>query len=330
MIVLNHNITHVFRKFSPSFHSIENVFNTLEPFLGIQKIELPFLSQGLINRIKNIFFLNKLNADLLHITGHDHYLLLGFNKKPTILTIHDIESLNRKKGLKKWLFKKIWFDYPIKYATCITTISEFSKVEILSISNYKTPIYVIHNPLTLNIKYSPKPFNYNCPTILHIGTKANKNLPLLIKALNGIKYHLNIIGKPSFELDSLLDSNNISYTFKSNLTNEEMIKEYENCDLLAFVSTYEGFGLPIIEAQAAGRVVITSNVASMPEVAGDGAYFVNPYDTNEIRKGVLELINNDSLREVLIKNGLENVKRFEPQKIANQYLELYNQVLNEN
>lgn len=320
----------IYRKFNKNFHSIENVFSALEPFLRVQKIELPYLSQGLINRIKNILFFNKLSADLLHITGHDHYLLLGFNKKPTILTIHDIESLNRKKGLKKWLFKKIWFDYPIKYATCITTISEFSKAEILSISNYKTPIHVIHNPLTLKIKYSPKPFNYNCPTILHIGTKANKNLTLLIKALNGIKCHLNIIGKPSFELDSLLDSNNISYTFKSNLTNEEMIKEYENCDLLAFVSTYEGFGLPIIEAQAAGRVVITSNVASMPEVAGDGAYFVNPYDTNEIRKGVLELINNDSLREVLIKNGLENVKRFEPQKIANQYLELYNQVLNEN
>ncbi|MBE7441781.1 MAG: glycosyltransferase family 4 protein [Flavobacteriales bacterium] len=319
----------IYRKHRSEFNSIENVFNTLLTYLKVNKVELPFFSEGIVNRLKNISFVKKLKTKLYHITGNDHYIILGLKNRTTVLTIHDIEILKRNSGIKRLLLKKIWFDWPIKYATCITTISEFSKAEILSISNYKTPIHVIHNPLTLKIKYSPKPFNYNCPTILHIGTKANKNLTLLIKALNGIKCHLNIIGKPSFELDSLLDSNNISYTFKSNLTNEEMIKEYENCDLLAFVSTYEGFGLPIIEAQAAGRVVITSNLASMPEVAGDGAYFVNPYDTNEIRKGILELINNDNLREVLIQKGLENVKHFEPQKIAKQYLELYNQVLNE-
>lgn len=317
----------IYRKFNKNFHSIENVFSALEPFLRVQKIELPYLSQGLINRIKNILFFNKLSADLLHITGHDHYLLLGFNKKPTILTIHDIESLNRKKGLKKWLFKKIWFDYPIKNATYVTTISEFSKNEILRLGNYKTSVIVIHNPLTLPISLTPNKFNTTYPSILHIGTKQNKNLSRLIYSLKGITCKLVIIGKLTDENSVLLEENNIDYCFKTNLSNKEIIQEYYTCDIVSFVSTYEGFGLPIIEAQAAGRVVITSNVASMPEVAGDGAYFVNPYDTNEIRKGILELINNDNLREVLIQKGLENVKRFEPQKIAKQYINLYENII---
>ena len=108
-----------------------------------------------------------------------------------------------------------------------------------------------------------------------------------------------------------------------------MVNEYEKCDILSFVSTYEGFGLPIIEAQTCGRVVITSNISSLPEVAGNGAYFINPYDITEIKNGIKELINNSKLRDELIQNGIENVKRFNPEQIANQYKELYQKVLNE-
>lgn len=321
-----------YRKKDPSFNSIENVFNALLPYFEnqIKKVELPYKNSGFINRFKNIWYVKRLAKNsMTHITGHDHYLAFGLKKENTILTIHDIEFIKRSSGLKKFLLQKLWMDYPIAKVILVTTVSEFSKQEILRLNNYKTPIQVIHNPLTLPIKYTVNNFNSNKPNILQIGAKANKNLLRLIEALNGISCHLTIIAKPNSAIITALNKNNVMYSFKSGLTNDEIIQEYYTCDLVSFVSTYEGFGLPIIEAQAAGRVVITSNVASMPEVAGNGAYFVNPYDANEIRKGILELINNNSLREVLIKNGLENVKRFEPQKIANQYLELYNQVLNE-
>ena len=99
--------------------------------------------------------------------------------------------------------------------------------------------------------------------------------------------------------------------------------------MLSFVSTYEGFGLPIIEAQACGRVVLTSNIASMPEIAKDGALLVTPMDVNDIKNGFNQLINNSKLRDELISKGLENVKRFEPKKIANQYKNLYNSIINE-
>lgn len=317
----------IYRKPNTAFHSIENVFNTLLPFLKVDKTELPYTSSGILNRWRNISFTKRLNSELFHITGHDHYLILGLLRKKTILTIHDIEALKRSTGIKSFLLKKLWFDWPIKYATCITTISEFSKNEILSLSNYKTPIQVIHNPLTLPIEHTPKQFNTNCPNILHIGTKQNKNLNRLIMAIKDIKCHLTIIGELDINQTKLLHSNEINYTSKTNLSNKEMIEEYINCDILAFVSTYEGFGLPIIEAQACGRVVISSNIASIPEIADNGALLVNPLDVNDIKNGFNQLINNSKLRDELISKGLENVKRFQPEIIANQYWQLYDSIL---
>ncbi|MBR9832558.1 glycosyltransferase family 4 protein [bacterium] len=313
----------VFRKKLEAFNSIENVFHVLLPFLKGQKIELPFGSRGILPRLKNIRYILSLKPSLIHITGHDHYLL-WWPFKRTVLTIHDIEALKRKSGFKKWIFQKLWFDWPIANATVITTISQFSKQEILTLKNYKTPIEVIYNPLTLPMDFNPKPFNTHCPQILHLGVKKNKNLDRLIAALNGISCRLIIVGRPTSDLKKLLQKHQVDCVFKTGLNNEEIISEYQSCDLVTFVSTYEGFGLPIIEGQAAGRPVITSNVASMPEVAGDGgALLVDPFDETAIREGIIRLIDDDKLRERLIVNGLVNVKRFRPEKIAAQYRLLY-------
>ncbi|MCB9364232.1 MAG: glycosyltransferase family 4 protein [Flavobacteriales bacterium] len=274
-------------------------------------------------------FTKQLKSSVLHITGHDHYLALGLRKKKSIVTIHDIEFIKRTNGFKKFILKKLWMDWPINCVDMVTTVSEFSKSEIMSLNNYKTPIHVIHNPLTLKLEKKEKKFDSECPNILHVGTKSNKNLPRLIEALNGITCQLTIIGKPTDELNRLLKSNNINHTFKSGLNNEEMIIEYEKCDLLAFVSTYEGFGLPIIEAQAVGRAVITSNTASMPEIASNSALLVSPFNVDEIRKGIVSLIDDEKLREHYIQLGFANVNRFKPNEIAKQYEKLYLSLIND-
>lgn len=318
----------ILRSRTKDFFSLEKVFGILNKLLDTQLLVLPYQSNKVVRLLKNIYFFRALNADILHISGHDHYLL-WLPKRKTILTIHDIEALNRKRGLRKWIFKKLWFDIPLSNASVVTTISEFTKSELLLLGNYKAPIKVIYNPITIDLDYSPKPLLSKKPRVLHLGTKKNKNLPRLLKAIEGLDIELVIIGNLSKDLQFQIKKSKSLIVVKKSLSDDELVKEYEACDILSFISTYEGFGLPIIEAQSIGRVVLTSNVASMPEVAGEGAYFVDPYSVEDIRKGIEELIKNDSLRKELVEKGRENVKRFEPKKIAAQYQELYDQVANE-
>ena len=94
-----------------------------------------------------------------------------------------------------------------------------------------------------------------------------------------------------------------------------------------FASTYEGFGMPLIEAQSVGTLVLTSNISSMPEVAGDNtAMLVNPFDVDSIRDGLQRILSDAAFRESCIANGYENVKRFDPVVISNMYYELYKQI----
>jgi glycosyltransferase involved in cell wall biosynthesis len=85
--------------------------------------------------------------------------------------------------------------------------------------------------------------------------------------------------------------------------------------------------MPIIEANIVGRLVITSNCYSMPEVAGDAALIVNPYSIDEIRNGILNLIEDDEYRNQLINNGFKNTERFNLKSIAEHYLQLYNTII---
>jgi glycosyltransferase involved in cell wall biosynthesis len=103
---------------------------------------------------------------------------------------------------------------------------------------------------------------------------------------------------------------------------DDLPKIYNLADLLLFPSLYEGFGLPILEAQACGCPVLTSNVTSCPEVAGDGAHIVDPYSVDEIRDGILKIIKDNNYKEQLIKKGFENIKRFSWEKSARKILEL--------
>jgi len=84
--------------------------------------------------------------------------------------------------------------------------------------------------------------------------------------------------------------------------------------------------MPIIEAQAVGRVVITSNISSMPEVAGEAACLVDPYSVDSIRNGFIKLIQDEAYRNELISKGFINSKRFDGQLIANKYLDIYKEL----
>jgi glycosyltransferase involved in cell wall biosynthesis len=172
-------------------------------------------------------------------------------------------------------------------------------------------------------KQAPYIFNKTCPRILHIGTAWNKNTERVIHALQDITCKLIIIGEATDSILSILNENGIDYELLCNLSNEELYQQYQLADIISFPSIFEGFGMPIIEGQATGRPILTSNIAPMTEVAGEGACFVNPHNINSIRNGFLKIINDSTYRDLLISKGNENVKRFSLEHITKQYKQLY-------
>ena len=114
--------------------------------------------------------------------------------------------------------------------------------------------------------------------------------------------------------------------FTGNIDDIELYEWYKDAKALIFPSFYEGFGMPIIEANVTGRVVLTSRMGAIPEIAGDAVYYVDPHDINDIRKGFLLLIKNVSYRNSLIEKGRINAKRFTVDKMINSYSELYTQL----
>ena len=136
-----------------------------------------------------------------------------------------------------------------------------------------------------------------------------------------------IVGKLDESTKNILNENNIDFeNIDQALTDEKIAQLYQDCDIVTLVSTLEGFGMPIVEANKTGRVVITSNTSSMPEIANNAACLVNPFDIEDIRKGLLKIIEDDEYRAQLIANGFENAKRFDQKEIANQYFDLYRKI----
>lgn len=184
--------------------------------------------------------------------------------------------------------------------------------------------------MTSKIQFSENEFNAQEPVILQIGAKENKNLPNLIEAIASLRCRLLIVGQMTEQVKQLLNDNCICYENYVNISNNQIQNMYRRCDLITLISKFEGFGLPILEGNAAGKPVITSNISSMPEVAGNAAVLVNPDDVSAIRAAINSVIQSSELRNDLIKKGRENIRRFAPETVAAQYVELYRRVIASN
>jgi glycosyltransferase involved in cell wall biosynthesis len=252
--------------------------------------------------------------------------------------------LHTYKGLRRRLLKWIFLDLPVKKAKYITTISEKSKQEILEYTNCNPQkILVIPNPVdlsfnnhpvsstpstSLNFPQPPQPLagklNPSTPsTILFLGTKPNKNLEISIAALFGLDVHLRIIGELTQKQKEMLAKFNVQYSVDFSISPEQLAAEYTNADFILFPSTYEGFGLPVIEGFQAGRPVITSNISPMKEVAGDAALLAEPTSIASIREQVIKILTDQSLKTQLVADGKEKVKQYQPGFIAATYQKLW-------
>ncbi|HXO75527.1 MAG TPA: glycosyltransferase family 1 protein [Puia sp.] len=315
------------------FFSIERIFQQLAPEIGqymqVTRWEAPHATFTPAKIWANILSVRKSSAEVYHVTGDIHYIVLGLPRKRTLLTIHDCVFLYSATGLKRRLLKWILLDMPVRRSRLITTISEATKSDILKYTGCSPEkLVVIPDPVSDTIRYSETQFRREEPVLLFVGTTPNKNLLRVAKALHGISCRLDIVGRLSEEQQAALKENQIRYTQQAGLTDEEMAAKYTAADIVLFPSTFEGFGLPIVEGQKTGRPVITSDLSPMRDTAGPGACLVDPYDPASIREGILRVIGDEDYRGNLIKEGLQNVSRFSAETIAGAYIECYKKLLN--
>lgn len=313
-------------------YSIGKVFRPIEEemkkYAEVDSIYLPVPNYSFKGLWKNIRYAQKCckkkQYDIIHITGTEHYLLPFLRNKKTILTVHDLGFYtNNKLSIRNILKCFLWIK-TLPLASHVTFISEKSKNEALGLVKLREGNYsVVMNPVSEEFTAHPKEINKACPTILHIGTKVHKNIETTAIALKGFACKLRIIGKLTERQKRTLAINDIDYSCAHGLTDEEILQEYINCDIVNFPSLYEGFGMPIIEGQSIGRPVLTSNLSPMKEVAANAAILVDPACPESIRNGYETLLRNS---KEYIEKGFGNIKRFALSHISKEYFEIYNKI----
>lgn len=326
-------IAYIYRSKKQNLHSIENVFQTLTSLNNnedvIKEYFVPEFGTKLSSIRKNISFVKKIKADVYHITGDIHYLTIALPKNKTVLTIHDLVGLQTKKYniIKKIMYLIFWVIIPIMRAKIVTVISVKTKNEVLKYTFLnKKKVKVVPDPLNQKFEFHSRTFNKSYPNILLIGTSLNKNHSRIYQAARNLDAKFTIIGTLTDNEKSELRTYNIQYSNYSNISQEEIVNAYIDCDIVLFPSLYEGFGLPIIEGQRTGRIVITSSIEPMKSVSGNCAIFVDPLSVESIRSGLIEAIENDSNRATLINCGVRNSYQYEPQMIYMQYKKIYIQL----
>jgi glycosyltransferase involved in cell wall biosynthesis len=325
-------VCYILRHPESFFFSIERLCRVLagevQKEATVEYFTMPF-SSSMLGAPANLAALPKGKNTIYHIVGDVYYASLGLPRERTVVTYHDAVLLHRFSGLKKRILLEYSYRKPIARAGAVTVVSEFSKTELdKACGGLSRPVQVIHNPVDPIFSEST-PINANGrPRVLQVGVTRHKNVDVTIQAMAGLDCELHVVGHPDASLTELAGRNSVPIEWHTGVTEQQLVDLYASATLVAFASSYEGFGLPIIEAQAVGRPVITSRCCSLPEVAGDGALFVEPGNVQELRAAIRQLLDDPDLRDLLVERGRRNVERFSLSRIAAEYLAVYRSLLN--
>ena len=283
-----------------------------------------------------------------------HYVLPVLVPCPSVVTIHDCIHLMFPQYLPNRLalaYARTSIALAARRATRIMTVSETSKRDIIKF--FGTPpskIDVIYNayddrfgivPPEEDLERVRERFQLHDPFVLYAGNvKPHKNLERLIDAFHLVRQR----GLPNLKL--VLIGDEISkyavlrravhrhqlhkyVRFLGYLPEDTLAHMYRLASVFVFPSLYEGFGLPPLEAMASGTPVVTSNVSSLPEVAGDAALLVDPYDPSAIADGIHRVLTDDALRATMRVKGLARAHQFSWETSVRRVHEIYRAVARE-
>ena len=283
--------------------------------------------------------------------GLSHELPVGIEKTgiKSVVTIHDLIFLRYPEYFKK-IDRQIYekkFRHSCRVADCVHAISEQTKHDLISF--FAVPeskirvIYQSINPVFYErVSASEKKkirTRYQLPGrfMLTVGTvEPRKNLMALLEAMVVSKKYLPlvVVGKLTdyqHKIQKFIESdlNRIQVFFLTHIQDHELAVLYQMAEVMVYPSFFEGFGLPVAEAQASGCPVITSGTSSLPEAGGDGAIYISPENPVEIGEAIEKVLNNSELRKTLTEKGKANAQRFTAENFATQLKQLYNSVLND-
>jgi glycosyltransferase involved in cell wall biosynthesis len=291
------------------------------------------------------YYLKKTKADIYHLPNTAPFLC---KVCPSIGTILDLQEFKTDKySASRTFYRRLANLLISRLADIIITISKNSKrdiVELLKINPDKIRvIYLAHSEAFRKLdKYQSASYVLNKygfrDYVLTVGDiQAGKNLVRLIEAFAMLKNSnqeckLVLVGKersPYSELHETIRRMRLENTvkFTGYVSQEDLIHLYNAAHLCVYPSLYEGFGLPILEAMACGTPVVTSNISSIPEVAGGAALLFDPSDVHEMMEKINMVLARPELREHLSAQGLRRVTDFSWRRTATETMEVYEQVV---
>ena len=293
-------------------------------------------------------------CDLLHCTSNTGPVR---SKVPLILTLHDIiflesVSLFNKAGTwyqklgnmyRRWIVPTV-----VKNSKCVVTVSDYERMRIEKFMGLEDKLMAVYNGVGKHFKkiddqnllgYIKEKYHLPEKFFFFLGnTDPKKNTANVLKAFarfnerNDEKYSLVMLDYEESALRRILtDIGHPEIREKIHLTgyvvNTDLPAIINQCRLFLYPSLRESFGIPILEGMACGVPVITSNISSMPEIAGDAALLIDPNVPDEITQAMLRLVSDMDMREQLIGKGLNRAKAFSWENMALNYLEHYKRVV---
>lgn len=295
--------------------------------------------------------LQKEKLDVLHSTSHMSRIPSGYRGK-TLVTFHSLAAFEASqyypqiKRLKEVATARMM----ASKANKIIAVSQSLKFELgKSLHVPQEKVEVVYSGLdkrffaqpSADAKKTIAKFGIDKKYILFLGTlEPSKNIPRLLDAFAQFKekmkqdpenktgYQLVIAGKKGWhseELKTKIKALGLSkdVVFTGYVIGDELVPLFRNAEFFVMPSLYEGFGMTVLEAFATQTPAVISNVNSLPELAGDGAYMVNPNQTAEIAEAMWKMATNPELRESYRSKGLEQAKKFDWEETAKRTLEIY-------